>query len=285
MTQQADQSIHFIGLGAQKSGTSWVYACLYEHPEVCAPVKEIHFFSRPRYREGKEWYEAHFTKCGEGKLRGEFSTSYLYSKEAPERIKACYSDAKLIAILRNPINRAYSQYRNSIKAGEIPESVSFEEFSERETSVREQGRYTEQLERYLTYFHREQLLVLIYEDIRKDPVAFMRLIYEFLGIDPDFVSSMVHDEINVARTPKHIGIERVMHHTAEFLRRHGFDRLVHHIRKLGLPDLIRSVNTKEGAKRGEKPPYDRAALAAYFRDDVEKLSALLERDMNKEWNI
>ncbi|MCR4285481.1 MAG: sulfotransferase, partial [Candidatus Kaiserbacteria bacterium] len=69
--------INFIGLGAQKSGTSWAYTCLYEHPEVCIPVKEIHFFSRPRYAEGKEWYEAHFKKCAEGKLRGEWSTSYL----------------------------------------------------------------------------------------------------------------------------------------------------------------------------------------------------------------
>ncbi len=116
--------VDFIGVGAQKSGTSWAYACLYEHPEICAPVKEIHFFSRPRYEEGKEWYEGHFKKCEEGLLRGEFSTSYLYSEESPERIHACYPNAKLIAILRNPIDRAYSQYRNTIKAGDISEAVS-----------------------------------------------------------------------------------------------------------------------------------------------------------------
>jgi hypothetical protein len=69
--------INFIGIGAQKSGTSWAYTCLYDHPEVCAPIKEIHFFSRPRFSQGKEWYERHFGSCGEGKLRGEFSTSYL----------------------------------------------------------------------------------------------------------------------------------------------------------------------------------------------------------------
>lgn len=277
--------VDFIGLGAQKSGTSWAYACLYEHPEICAPVKEIHFFSRPRYEEGKEWYEGHFKKCGEGLFRGEFSTSYLYSEEAPGRIYKCYPDAKLIAILRNPIDRAYSQYRNTIKAGDISETVSFEAYMNDEQSVKKQGLYAEQLSRYLNIFPREQMLILIYEDIRKDPIAFMKRIYEFLGVDTTFVSSMVNDEINVARTPKLILPERVMHHTAEFLRRHGLDRFVHAIRKLGIPDMIRKVNTKEPPKKQENKSYNREALAEYFRADVAELSTILGRDLRKEWNM
>ena len=109
--------VNFIGVGAQKSGTSWIYACLYEHPEICAPIKEIHFFSRPRYEKGIAWYEKQFDRCAVEKLRGEFSTSYLYTPEAAARIHAAYPDAKIIAVLRNPIDRAYSQYRNAIKAG------------------------------------------------------------------------------------------------------------------------------------------------------------------------
>lgn len=277
--------INFIGIGAQKCGTSWAYACLYEHPQVCAPIKEIHFFSRPRFSEGKAWYEAHFKKCDEGKLKGEFSTSYLYSEEAPGRIHACYPDAKLIAILRNPIDRAYSQYRNSIKSGEIPKSMTFEEYRASEKSVCEQGFYTEQLARYSALFPKEQLLVLIYEDIKKDPILFMKRIYQFLGVDDTFVASMVHDEINVARTPKLIFIERVMHHIAEFLRKNGLDKFVHSIRKMGIPDIIRGFNTKEGKKQSVSPTYDREALAQYFHDDVTALSALIGRDMHSEWNI
>lgn len=277
--------INFIGIGAQKSGTSWAYTCLYDHPEVCAPIKEIHFFSRPRFSEGKEWYEHHFRNCDTRKLKGEFSTSYLYSEEAPERIHSLYPQAKLIAILRNPITRGYSQYRNAIKAGEIPESMTYETFSEQEPSVRDQGLYAAQLERYYTLFPKEQVLVLIYEDIKKDPIAFMKRIYAFLGIDDAFVSSMVHDEINVARTPKLVPIDRAMHHISEFLRHHGFDKFVHLIRKTGLPDLVRSFNTKEGKKRDEKPAYDRAALAAFFEDDVQRLSIMLGRDMRAEWGI
>lgn len=277
--------INFIGIGAQKSGTSWAYTCLYDHPQICAPIKEIHFFSRPRFEKGKEWYEAHFNTCAPTSITGEFSTSYLYSTDAPLRIHTLYPHAKLIAILRNPIDRSYSQYRNAIKAGEIPESMSFETFAAQEKSVLEQGKYAEQLERYFSFFPREQLLVLIYEDIKKDPVAFMRRIYEFLGVDPTFVSSMVHDEINVARTPKHIGIDRIMHHISETLRRAGFDRFVHVIRKSGLPDFVRSLNTKQGDTTKHTKSFDRAAFADYFREDVAKLSVRIGRDMVKEWSL
>lgn len=278
--------VDFIGLGAQKSGTSWAYTCLYEHPQVCIPVKEIHFFSRSRYEtEGKEWYEAHFKRCKEGALRGEWSTSYLYSKETPERIHAYYPNAKLLAILRNPVDRGYSQYRNTVRSGEIPKTMTFDEFVQQEKSVWEQGKYAEQLERFFKYFSREQILIMVYEDIKKNPIAFMRRIHEFLGIDPNFVSSMVYEQVNIARTPKIIGVDRVIHHISEFLRKHGFDRFVHAVRKTGILNIVRKINTVESAQSVEKKTFDREACNAYFADDVEKLSKILGRDMRSEWNI
>ncbi len=274
----------FIGIGAQKSATSWVYACLYEHPEICAPIKEIHFFSRPRFQKGKEWYESHFNKCDSGKKTGEFSTSYLYSSEAPVHIKEYYPSTKIIAILRNPITRAYSQYRNSIKSGEITEAESFDSYAKRETSVLEQGKYAEQLARYYALFKKEQILVLIQEDIDANPLAFMKRIYTFIGIDAAFVPSMLHTPVNTARTPKRVFIERIMHHTAEFLRKIGLDRIVWGIRKLGIPDIVRAFNTKKGS-HADTPSYDAQTLAAYFRPDTEKLKEYCGRDMVKEWNL
>jgi hypothetical protein len=273
--------IDFLGVGAQKCGTSWAYACLYEHPEICAPIKEIHFFSRPRFEKGQAWYEAHFSSCKEGRQKGEFSTSYLYSEDAPLRIHSLYREAKIIAILRNPVARAVSQYRNSIKSGEITEATSFESFAKDEKSVLEQGLYSVQLERYFELFQREQMLVLVYEDIKKDPKAFMKRIYQFLGVDDTFESSMLNNEINVARTPKAVFVDRCMHRVSESLRSVGFDRLVHAIRKTGLPDLVRSRNTKEA----KEIIADTTALKAYFKDDVQKLSNLLGRDFVSEWDI
>ncbi len=274
--------INFIGLGAQKSGTSWVYACLYEHPEICAPIKEIHFFSRPRFKEGREWYEAHFKNCKVGLKKGEFSTSYLFSKEAPPRIKEMYPEVKLIAILRNPVDRAISQYKNSIKSGEITETVSFEAFMAQEKSVVEQGRYSEQLQRYFTFFPKGQLLVLIYEDIQKDPKTFMKRIYQFLGVDDKFEASMLYSQVNIARVPKSIFLGRVMHYSAEYLRGIGLDKFVHTIRKTGFPDFIHSLNTKNTDLGKE---IDTKELAKYFVEDTKKLSGLLDRDLNTEWGI
>lgn len=274
--------INFIGLGAQKSGTSWAYTCLYEHPQICIPVKEIHFFSRPRFENGKEWYENQFKNCDAGKIKGEFSTSYLYSEETPARIKAMYPEIKLIAILRNPVQRAISQYRNAIKAGEITEETPFEAYMHDDKSVLGQGMYHAQLTHYLELFKREQILILVYEDIKKDEKEFMKRIYSFLEVDDSFESSMLYKEVNIARTPKSVRLGRVMHRTAEFLRKIGFDKLVHGIRKSGLPDYIHTFNTK---KTNPTKSIDTSALSQYFADDVQKLSELLGRDMKTEWNI
>jgi Sulfotransferase domain len=112
--------VDFVGVGAQRSGTSWLYACLYEHPGICAPIKELHFFSRERnYERGLDWYLGHFDRCPPGAVRGEFSTSYLYAPEAAGRIRAAFPEVRIMMSLRNPVARAYSQYRNAIVAGEI----------------------------------------------------------------------------------------------------------------------------------------------------------------------
>jgi hypothetical protein len=274
--------VDFIGVGAQKSGTSWAYTCLYEHPQICAPVKEIHFFSRPRFSNGKQWYENHFRNCDQTKKTGEFSTSYLYSEATASRIHQMYPDAKLIAILRNPVDRALSQYRNAIKAGEIKENVSFESYLAQEKSVIEQGKYYEQLVRYIELFPKEQLLVLVYEDIKKDPKEFMQKIYRFLGVDDAFEASLLYKEVNIGRTPKSVFFGRLMHHTSQFLRKVGLHKLVHTIRKTGLPDFIHSLNTK---KSNPIATVDRSALAKYFIEDTTKLSELLNRDLVTEWNV
>lgn len=277
--------INFIGVGAQRSGTSWTYACLYEHPEICIPIKEIHFFSRPRYENGIGWYEDNFKGCKAGSVCGEFSTSYLYSDVTAERIHKHYPDTKIIAILRNPITRALSQYGNAIKGGEIPESMPFTEYYTTEKSVLEQGLYAKQLAPYYKYFDSTQMLMLIYEDSKKDPEAFIKKIYTFLGVDTNFVPSMLHDEsINVTRVPKNIALEKNMHYFSEFLRRSGLDQLVHVVRRSGLPDMVRRFNTKP-VKREEKPAFDRAELARHFREDATQLSTILGRDLVTEWGL
>lgn len=274
----------FIGIGAQKAATSWVYACLYEHPQICAPVKEIHFFSREHYENGQEWYESHVVECEEDTLRGEFSTSYLYHPHAAERINAMYPQVKIIAVIRNPVDRAYSQYMNAIKAGEIRKSVSFESYLRDEPSALEQGLYYNQLMQYYQYFSYKKFHLAIYDDIKKDPYAFVKALYEFLEIDPEFKPKMIKKLINTGRSPRVVFIEKVMHKVAEWMRRHRLGRLVWFVKTSGLTDAVRAMNTAPTSAEMNYP-YDRQALVKYFKKDVTKLSELLQRDLNTEWNI
>lgn len=274
--------IDFIGVGAQKSGTSWIYACLYEHPQICAPIKEIHFFSRERnWSKGIDWYLNKFNSCKTGLLKGEFSTSYLYDENSAARIKKHFPKAKIILSLRNPVNRAFSQYRNAIKAGEISKDTSTEEAIEKDKSIIEQGLYYGQIKRYLDIFGKERILVLIYEDSKKNPAEFIKSIYKFLNIDENFVPSMLHRSVNTARTPRHVVVDRYMTRIAEFLRRIGLDKIVWFIKKSSIPDMVRKVNTQEDDII--LAPDVKKRLKKIFQEDVKKLSKLIGRDMSHEW--
>jgi len=272
----------FIGIGAQKSGTSWIYACLYDHPALCMPFKELHFFSRPRYADkGLKWYREKFSSCDTGLLRGEYSTSYLYSTEAAARIHKHFSKTKLIVSLRNPVTRAFSHYQNAIKAGEVSKETTFEEVMKMHEDVVGQGYYYEQLQRYLSLFTREQILVLIHEDARRDPQGFIQSIYQFLGVDDTFVSAMLYRNINTARTPKAVWLDRGMVLVASAMRKIGLQRLVWKIKKIGVADSIREKNTEHNSQKMNEST--KAYLQDLYRDDISSLSKLLGRDLVAEW--
>jgi len=276
----------FIGLGAQKSGSSWIYACLYEHPEICIPIKEIHFFSRERnWSKGYDWYESHFARCSQLQQVGEFSTTYLFDERTPERIYTRYPGAKLIVCLRNPMDRAFSNYVNDIKSGAVAPNIQFMDALRQHTEYIEQGRYARQLQRYFNLFKSEQLLILIYEDIKSNPQAFIQSIYRFIGVDSRFVPSLLKTRINVARIPRFHIIEKVMNNAAERLRGFGFDKLVWHIKKSRLPDVVRYINTqkkKEGKLKLNDT--DRRWIYDQLRQDMAELAEIIDRDLH-EWRL
>ena len=269
----------FIGVGAQKAGTSWIYACLYEHPEICTPIKEIHFFSRQRnWVKGVDWYINIFHACKKNTLKGEISTSYLYDENSAGRIKKNFPNAKIIISLRNPVSRAFSQYRNAIKAGEIPKNTSIEYALTKDRSIVDQGMYSEQVKRYFDIFGKDKVLVLIYEDSKKNPKEFIRSIYAFLNIDKNFVPSMLHRTINTARTPRCIILDRIMCRIAELLRKIGFDKIVWFVKKSSIPDMVRRINTDDDDMVLSLATKQR--LCDLFKGDKKKLSELIGRELS-----
>lgn len=196
----------FLILGAQKAGTTALYAYLRWHPGITGPAwKEVSYFDR-HYRRGVRWYRGHFPIRRGDRIVGEASPGYLFHPLAPERVRATVPEAKLIVLLRDPVDRALSHYHHEVSLGREP--LSFEQAievepertrGEEERLVREpgyfsrawwdhaylaRGRYAEQLERWLAVFPREQLLVLPSEELAADPGQTYARVLEFLSASP-----------------------------------------------------------------------------------------------------
>jgi hypothetical protein len=206
----------FLILGAAKAGTSSLYALLCQHPQVLpASRKEVHYFDWG-YDRGLRWYRSFFPlslhmrlktlALGRPAVCGEGSPYYLFHPHSPRRIAGVLPGAKLIALLRDPVDRAYSHYQHNLR--HEGETLSFEEAIEREAerihgerermladehynseryrvySYLTRGIYVDQLAAYHQYFPREQLLVLRAEDFFRDPGGVCARTVEFLGLGP-----------------------------------------------------------------------------------------------------
>jgi hypothetical protein len=200
----------FLILGAQKAGTTALYAYLRWHPDITGPsFKEVSFFDR-HYARGEPWYRAHLPLRRRA-LVGEASPSYLFHPQAPERVARMLPEARLIALLRNPVERAFSHYQHEVALGREP--LSFDDATDREDErmrgelermLRDpsyfshawwnytyvaRGRYAEQLERWYAAFPREQLLVLLTDELAADTADTYRRVLDFLGAEAQDLDS------------------------------------------------------------------------------------------------
>ncbi len=172
----------FLIIGAQRSGTSTLYQHIARHPCVGRAFrKEVHYFDR-NYARGLDWYRAQFPMRGKF-VTGEASPSYLFSPEVPARVAAILPEVKLIAILRNPVDRAYSAYQRWVRKGREVRSFA-EAMDGTHPPYAARGHYAEQLEMWLKHFHRERLLVLSAETFFKETLPSLNHICAFLGIPP-----------------------------------------------------------------------------------------------------
>jgi hypothetical protein len=180
----------FVIIGAQKGGTSFLYYLLTRHPLVePAARKELHFFDQPEHFDnGAEWYRRCFprvgSKDGQRSITGEATPYYLFDPPVAERMAKIVPKTQLIALLRNPIDRAYSHYQMQVKRGTEPRS--FEEAIEQQhSSYVSRGIYVDQLLRWFEFFSKEQMLILKSEDFFERPVETLKVVLTFLDL-PDW---------------------------------------------------------------------------------------------------
>jgi hypothetical protein len=188
----------FIIIGTQRGGTTSLYHYLVAHPRIGRALrKEVHFFDR-YYERGIDWYLAHFPRRGEFPLVGEASPYYMFHPEVPDRIQAAVPEAKFILLLRNPVDRAYSQYHMKVERG--LETVSFAEAIAREPerlavsadplhpawrhhSYLARGVYAEQISRWFDRFPRHHFAIVKSEEFYRDPLVVLHETQTFLGVE------------------------------------------------------------------------------------------------------
>ena len=195
----------FLGLGVQKGGTTTLQRLLEQHPGAfLPPAKELHYFSL-HYAEGEAWYRSQFAAAGPNQRCGEITPYYLFHPEAPARIQRLLPQVKLVVLLRDPVERALSQYFHSVRLGLEPlaleDALAVEEErlagaeaallaadgrhrSHQEHSYVARSRYEQQLQRLESLFPAEQLLVLRSEDLFAQPERAWQQVLAFLELEP-----------------------------------------------------------------------------------------------------
>jgi hypothetical protein len=274
----------FVVIGGSKCGTHWINECLREHPEVylTPDVHEVFFFDR-YFDRGVDWY-AHYFRGHRGETRvGEVTPTYLAHPLAPQRLHRLLPAATLLVSLRNPVQRAWSKYLHLWRKGDIPPHLGFWEACQRAPEILVEGEYFRCLARWRRLFPAEQLHLLVLDDAATDPFAFLRRVYEILGVNPEFRASLTANKTNEHQTPRSMLAAKLAFRASRLLHHGGLHWMV----ELGKRWEVQRLVLGPGKDRGKEPAplsvSDRDRLADYYHTDVIALSSLVGRDLVTQW--
>ena len=293
----------FLFIGTGKAGSTSLYHYLNEHPEIfMSPIKETNFFS---YEGGRpdfagpgdlaslahkttittiEKYLDNFQGVTDEQAIGEVSPSYLYVPQAPQRIKKYLPDVKMIVILRNPVDRAYSNFQHRMNLGVEPLTDFSEAITAEKTRIAnnwaptwhylKQGFYYEQLQRYFDLFDSSQFKIYLFEDWLSDKLGLIRDLFEFIEVDPDFTPNMI-TKYNISGKPKSELLN-------SFLAQKNPIKTA--LKKI-LPQKIcsqlsASAQTKNLQKLPSLSADVRQQLNQIYQPDILKLQKLINRDLS-----
>ncbi|MBZ8181850.1 sulfotransferase domain-containing protein [Oscillatoria salina] len=269
----------FIVLGGHKCGTSSLHSYLDQHPEIYLPaIKGIDFFSRegnPGQRITTiEEYQALYQDKSQEQIAGEVSSVYLNSPKACRTIKKYVPDAKLIVVLRNPIDRAFSHF-NVLKETKKRERDFQEIFTEKK--VKKNGFYAAPLKMYLGEFGREQFKFFLFDSLTKNQQEFFADFFEFIGVDASFMpdTSLI---LRKGGKIKYNKIERV------FQQNNSLKKILKFVvkpfttpkQRLDLSVKMQNAFTK----RIQMPSDIRKQLTELYREDILQVQDLLEIDLS-----
>lgn len=279
-----DAGPDFFVVGAPRAGTTSLYHALDRHPQIFVPaVKEPHYYAWPEVAD--TYYDTSFVADAAaylelfadrqpGQLAGDFSTSYLFRHRAASRIRADNPDARIVMVLRHPVERALSHHRMDRRDGYTLASVvdllgptaADPRFRREYLDV---GRYADQIRAYREHFDDRQIHIILFEDLVGAPTATMRDLFDFLGIDADV-------DLGPFEARNHTGTSR-----SDLGRRlQGSPVAAHLGRRLGRRPRRLARRLLYRPDRTGPDPRDRALLAELLGQEIRELERVIGRDLS-----
>lgn len=273
----------FIVIGAHKAGTTSLHHYFDQHPGVFMTVlKEPNFFSfdptNPVHMGGASHqyrvrslaeYAALFAEAPATAKTGEVSPSYLFSPQAPRRIRDTVPNGKLIVSLRDPVDRTYSAFQMALRTGKAA-GTAFDLDPSRDMWFRG-GLYSAPLRSYLEHFSAERFRVILFDDLVRDPAAVMRDLFEYVGVDPGFAL-----DTSYRFNPGGVPDNRVLHRGLNALKRWPWLREVAPKR---LRHAVRTVRDRNLKRADPLPGELRSRWVSHFREDVLRTQDIIGRDL------
>jgi hypothetical protein len=267
---QKNRFPEFAIIGAVKAATTWLARNLDRNPALFLPGPEPHYFSS-EYHRGIDWYADFFEAVPPDVTIGEKSADYLAHEEAAKRMARDLPGARLIVQLRNPIDRAYSDYCMLFRRGTVRDQPDAYFSTKTDVGRRflESGLYARHLARFFDHFPRENILIVPFDDVISRPTAVLQRVSEYIGVSPHIEDEMLRTTENDSATPV---LPLPMRQTLRPLK--------------GAVSGLRGKTWFEAARGVFARPVQYPALSAeahqhladYYRDDIQKLSFLAGRD-------
>lgn len=262
----------FIVVGAAKAATTWIADQLRSRPDVFMPGPEPHFFTREHAR-GVAHYAEWFADARADQMVGEKSADYLADPDAAQRIADVLPTVKLVAQLRDPVARAYSDYCMLFRRGHVSADVAAYLDRTRTTQPRflDDGLYARHLQRYFDHFPRDRIRIILHDDI---------------SAAPDRVAAEVTDFLDLPRLP-FTEVERRVNDSASALLPLALRRLPQPLKNIAAPlRSSRAFNQVRDlfARPVAYPPFDddlRRRVEDFYRDDIARLGVLIDRDLSR----
>ncbi len=285
----------FVVIGAAKAGTTALYWYLSEHPEVfMSPLKETNFFAYGVDGSGQllygdpelhkfpvrslDEYEELFSRADGELAVGEASPIYIECPQTPQRIAGTIPEAKIIVGLRNPVDRAYSDYQMYLRSRgkKLDPDIDLRtgaSWAQPDSHWMRIGRYHEMLSRYFEFFPRHQIYTYLFEDMRADSLAIVRNVYEFVGVEPEFRPDLETPH-NVGGVPESMRVEKLL--TNKQLR-----TLVEPLVPESFVNLARRLRTKNLLKAPRLPAQMRQEMIEGLRDEIMATAQLVGIDLGQ----